>query len=49
MTRILLHSTTGPDGVLHLDVPLGRPDTAYEVEVVLHTKPAGGTFAARLL
>ena len=42
MTRIVLHSVTGPDGVLHLDVPLGRPDTAYEVEVVLHPRPAGG-------
>ena len=43
MTRIVLQSTTGPDGVLHLDVPLGKPDTSYEVEVVAHPKPAGRT------
>jgi hypothetical protein len=43
MTRIVLESKTGPDGVLHLDVPLGLPDTAHEVEVVVHPKPAGQT------
>ena len=41
MTRIVLESKTGPDGVLHLDVPVGKPDTAYEVEMVIHPKPAG--------
>jgi hypothetical protein len=41
LTRIRLESKTGHDGVLHLEVPLGQPDTAYEVEVVVHPKPAG--------
>lgn len=39
MARIVLQSKTGPDGVLHLDVPLGEPDTAFEVEVVVRPKP----------
>ena len=33
MTSIVLHSTSGPDGKLHLEVPVGRPDTEFEVEV----------------
>jgi hypothetical protein len=41
VTRIVLQSKTGPDGVLHLDVPLGEPDTSYEVELVLHPRSAG--------
>jgi hypothetical protein len=43
MTRIVLQSKTGPDGVLHLDVPLGKPDTAYEVEMVVNPKATGRT------
>ena len=43
MTRIVLQSRTGSDGVLHLDIPLGRPDTSYEVELVAHPKPARRT------
>jgi hypothetical protein len=43
MARIVLQSRTGPDGVLHLDVPLGEPDTAFDVEVVVHPKSAGRT------
>ena len=43
MTRIVLQSKTGPDGVLHLDIPLGKPDTAYEVEMVVNPKPIGRT------
>ncbi|MGO8747276.1 MAG: hypothetical protein ACLQNE_14925 [Thermoguttaceae bacterium] len=38
MTRIVLQSKTGPDGTLHLNVPLGRPDTEFEVEVVVNPK-----------
>jgi hypothetical protein len=41
MTRIVLQSKTGPDGVMHSDVSLGKPDTAYEV--VLYPRPAGRT------
>ena len=35
MTSIVLRSTSGPDGKLHLEVPAGRPDTEFDVEVVL--------------
>jgi hypothetical protein len=41
LTRIKLESKTGPDGVLHLDVPFGKPDTTCEVEVVVHAKTPG--------
>jgi hypothetical protein len=47
MTRIVLQSKTGPDGMLHLDVPLGKPDTTYEVEVVVHPKPVGRVLPRR--
>lgn len=33
MTSIVLHSTSGPDGKLHLEVPVGQPDTELEVQV----------------
>jgi hypothetical protein len=33
MTSIVLHSTSGPDGKLRLEVPVGQPDTEFEVEV----------------
>jgi hypothetical protein len=44
MTSIVLHSTSGPDGKLHLEVPVGSPNTEFEVEVVLRPKPAARTF-----
>ena len=44
MTSIVLHSTSGPDGKLHLEVPVGQPDTEFEVEVVVRPKSAGVTF-----
>ena len=34
MTNIVIHSRSGPDGKLHLEVPVGRADTEFEVEVV---------------
>src|SRR6516165_5957816 len=34
MTSIMLHSTSRPDGKLHLEVPVGVPNTEFEVEVV---------------
>lgn len=40
MTNIVLHSTSGPDGKLHLEIPVGQPDTQFEVEVVVRSKPA---------
>lgn len=33
MSTIVLHSRSGRDGVLHLEVPVGRPDADFEVEV----------------
>jgi hypothetical protein len=36
VTRIVLQSKTG-------SVPLGEPDTSYEVELVLHARSAGQT------
>ena len=42
MTSIVLHSTSGPDGKLRLEVPVGKPDTEFEVEVVLRPKPDAG-------
>ena len=41
LTRIIVESKSGPDGVLHLHVPVDQPDTAYEVELVAHPKSPG--------
>ena len=41
MKTIVLHTTSGPDGKLHLEVPVGQPDTEFEVEVVARPKSAG--------
>jgi hypothetical protein len=39
MSSIVVESRTGPDGTLHLDVPLG-PDRANQpVRVVIHSTP----------
>ena len=38
MTDWILHSTSGPDGKLYLEVPVGKPDTEFEVEVVVRPK-----------
>jgi hypothetical protein len=38
MTTIVLHSTSGPDGKLHLEVPVGHADTDFEVELVVRPK-----------
>ncbi len=40
MTRIVLQSKTGPDGVLHLDVPLGEANASYDIELTAQRKPA---------
>lgn len=42
MSSIVLHSRSGRDGVLHLDVPVEMPDTEYEVEVVARPKAESG-------
>lgn len=41
MTNIVLHSTSGPDGKLRLEIPVGQPDTEFEVEVTARPKSAG--------
>jgi hypothetical protein len=35
MTAIVLRSKSGPDGKLHLEVPVGQPNVEFEVEVVV--------------
>jgi hypothetical protein len=40
MTSIALHSTSGPDGVLRLEVPVGSPNAEFDVEVVVRPKTA---------
>lgn len=42
MTSVVLRSTSGSDGKLHLEVSVGQPDTEFEVEVVARPKPAAG-------
>ncbi len=39
MTRIVFQSRTGPDGMLHLDVPLGPGQAGREVQVVIEPVP----------
>lgn len=41
MSSIVLHSRSGQDGILHLDVPVGRPDMEFEVKVVVRPKSGG--------
>ena len=35
MSRIIVHSQVGPDGVLHLTVPVGSASADREVEVTI--------------
>lgn len=35
MSRIVVHSQVGPDGVLHLTVPVGAASADREVEVTI--------------
>jgi len=44
MSPIVLHSRSGPDSKLHLVVPVGQPDTDFEVEVVIRPQPNTRTF-----
>ena len=41
-TPILLQSKSGPDGKLHLVVPVGQADAEFEVELVVRPKRAPG-------
>jgi hypothetical protein len=47
MTNIVLHSRSGPDSKLRLEVPVDQPDTDFEVEVVIRPKSAARTFPPR--
>ncbi len=39
MIRVVLQSRTGPDGTLHLDVPLGTELADREVRIVIEPLP----------
>jgi hypothetical protein len=38
MSSLLIHSRSGPDSKLHLEVPVGEPNADFEVEVVVRSK-----------
>jgi len=42
MTSIVLHTKSGADGKLRLEVPVGQPDTEFEVEVKARPVRAAG-------
>lgn len=44
MTSIVFHSKSGPDGKLHLEVPVGKADTEFEVEVLVRPMGAVRSF-----
>ena len=42
MSTVLMHSRSGSDSKLHLEIPVGRPDTEFDVEVVARPINATG-------
>jgi hypothetical protein len=40
MRVIQMSAKAGPDGVLHLDIPVGAADGEFEVAVVVQAKPS---------
>jgi hypothetical protein len=44
MSAIVLQSKSGPDSKLHLEVPVGQPNTEFEVEVIVRPKRAERSF-----
>jgi hypothetical protein len=40
MTRIVLRSKVGPDGILQLTVPVGHSDANREVRIVIESEPS---------
>lgn len=40
MTRIKIKSRVGPDGVLRLNVPIGKAEAEREVELTIEPAPA---------
>ena len=43
METIRVLEKTGKDGTLHLHIPLGKPETEFEVLVMVQPKPAPQT------
>jgi hypothetical protein len=41
MRTICVSEKTGSDGILHLRIPVGRPEAEYEAVVVLHPRTVG--------
>jgi hypothetical protein len=42
MSSIVIHSRSDSESKLHLELPVGRPDTEFEVEIVIRpTSPQG--------
>ena len=42
MGSLLIHSRSGPDSKLHLEVPVGEPNADFEVEVRVRSKQSSG-------
>ncbi len=42
MRNLLIHSRSGPDSKLRLEVPVGEPNAEFEVEVVVRAKNPSG-------
>jgi hypothetical protein len=47
MQTIQISERTGTDGTLSLRVPLGRPDTEFDVVVIVHPRAAANGSAPR--
>ena len=45
MQTVRVSEKTGPDGVLHLRIPVGQTETEFEAVVVLQPKPAAAAAA----
>jgi hypothetical protein len=44
MRNIMLNSISGRDGKLRLEVPVGQPDTEFEVELMVRPKTTTRTY-----
>jgi hypothetical protein len=42
MGALVLHSRSGPDSKLRIEVPVGEPNAEFEVEVVVRPKNRSG-------
>jgi hypothetical protein len=45
LRSFVIHARSGPDGKLHLEVPVGSPNTDFTVEIVV--RPSGGGLPPR--